>query len=87
MNAVKKNTREKSSRDQDFVSHPTIPSSLPPECFGQGTSGLKVLHCPGQTQFYSKEEQEVIEQAQAWAKLMYKEIKSQAVQYGQIKVQ
>ena len=78
---------KKSSGDQDFVSHPTNPSSLPPECFGQGTSGPKVLHCPGQTHFYSKEEQEVIEQAPAWAKLMYKEIKSQAVQYGQMKVQ
>ena len=29
----------------------------------------------------------MIEQAPAWAKLMYKEIKSQAVQYGQMKVQ
>ena len=78
---------KKSSGDQDFVSHPTNPSSLPPECFGQGTSGPKVQHCPGQTHFYRKEEQEVIEQAPAWAKLMYKEIKSQAVQYGQMKVQ
>ena len=79
--------REKSSGDQDVVSHPTNPSSLPPKCFGQGTSGPNVLYCPGQTHFYSKEEQEVIEQAPAWAKLMYKEIKSQAVQYGQMKVQ
>ena len=57
--------RKKSSGDQDFVSHPTNPSSLPPECFGQGTSGPKVQHCPGQTHFYSKEEQEVIEQTPA----------------------
>ena len=63
----------KTGGDQDFVSHPTQPSSLPPECFGQRTSDPKVFHSLGQTHFYSKEEQEVIEQAPAWAKLMFKE--------------
>ena len=61
---------EKNSGDQDFVFHQTNLSSLPSERFGQGTSDPKVFHSPGQTHFYSKEEQAVIEQAQ------YKEIKS-----------
>ena len=77
----------KNSGNQDFVSHPTNSSSLPSECFGQWTIDLKVFHSPGQTHFYSKEEQEVIEQAPVWAKLKYKEIKWQAVLYGQMKVQ
>ena len=77
---------QKNGGDQDFVSHPTQPSSLPPEYFGQRTSDPKVFHSPGQTHFYSKEEQEVIQQAPAWAKLMFKEIKSQAVLYGQVQL-
>ena len=69
------------------ILYPTqlIQISLPSECFVQGTSDPKVFHSPGQTHFYRKEEQEVIEQALALTTLMHKEIKSQAVQYGQMK--
>ena len=48
---------------------------------------LSIRHKPIVLDYNSQEQQAVIEEAPAWAKLLYREVKSQSAQYAQFKMQ
>ena len=48
---------------------------------------LSIRHKPIVLHYNSQEEQAVMEEAPAWAKLLYREVKSQSAQYAQFKMQ